>query len=340
MLPAGPIDLQRDYITDSSASALRAVFRCVVPGWRLWGGWRPGTCHAAVPLLCWHASCSAQRCPTRCSPPPTLASSTWSLDDCNYWLQDSHQVGIRLALEEATDKYFPASNSAAEVRDRLVRACQKLGVHFQYSCGVQDLAQLPGGDGWELQLSSGRSEAAQRVVLATGGLSFPSLGTTGDGFSMLSRHCHTLVPPYAALTPLMGGHPGGQQLAGISLYSAELAAAPAAGDGSGSGGGGKKKKGSGARSRSQRSAMLFTHRGYSGPAGALLPEGGWSRVRLGVRRRRRLLAGCVYPWLKVCLDLSDKQTMPSCSPGPVASCSAGSGPRAAAAADPGAVDTG
>lgn len=252
------------------------------------------------------------------SPPPPLCS-TWSLDDCQYWLSDRHQVrpaprpahplhapagsilpwfyaqlqprfcshrrfrpgpadmpacpslgpspcpqvGIPLELEAATKKYFPASNSGAEVRDKLVASCQRYGVRFQHGAALQDLAALPGG-GWRVQLASGAAVEAQRVVLATGGLSYPKLGTTGDGFSVLRRHGHALHEPYAALTPLLGEHPGGQQLAGISLYDAELAAVPAAAPEGGSGGSKRKlgKKGA----RAQRTAVLFTHRGFSGPA--------------------------------------------------------------------------
>ena len=142
------------------------------------------------------------------------------------------------------------------MRDRLLRACQRLGVRFAYDSGLQGLEPRAGG-GWELGLAGGRREAAARVILATGGLSFPALGTTGDGFKVLEQQLgHSLHPPYAALTPLLGSHPGGQQLAGISLYSAELSALPAASDGGG-GGGGKKKKGGGG-AKAQRSAMLFT----------------------------------------------------------------------------------
>lgn len=178
-------------------------------------------------------------------------------------------MGIPLELEAATKKYFPASNSGAEVRDKLVASCRRYGVAFQHGATLQDLAALPGG-GWRVQLAGGGALEAPRVVLATGGLSYPKLGTTGDGFQVLRHHGHSLHEPYAALTPLLGEHPGGQQLAGISLYDAELAAVPvAAPDGSGNGaggaGGGKRrlsKKGT----RAQRTAMLFTHRGFSGPA--------------------------------------------------------------------------
>lgn len=70
-------------------------------------------------------------------------------------------------------KWFPASNSGADVRDRLVQACRKLGVQFAFGAGLEDLQ--PGGGGWELRLQDGGREAAQRVILATGGLSYPTL---------------------------------------------------------------------------------------------------------------------------------------------------------------------
>ena len=175
-------------------------------------------------------------------------------------------------MEAATNKYFPASNSAAEVRDKLVAACRRYGVEFAYGSGLQGMQQQADGS-WRLELSDGSSVAAGRVILATGGLSFPKMGTTGDGYRLLERLGHSLHQPYAALTPLKGRHPGGEQLAGVSMYEAELAALPAAADGGGGGGSGgsgtKKgggKKGKGAATTAQRTAMLFTHRGYSGPA--------------------------------------------------------------------------
>jgi predicted flavoprotein YhiN len=167
-------------------------------------------------------------------------------------------VGVRLALEADTNKLFPVSNSAEEVRDRLVAACRAAGVRFAFGAGLAGMQRRDDG-AWRLELSDGGAvEGARRVVLATGGLSFPKLGTTGDGYQLLTQHGHELAEPYAALTPLTGRHPGGQQLAGISLYDTRLAALA-----DGGGGGGRKK---GAARQAQRTSMLFTHRGYSGPA--------------------------------------------------------------------------
>lgn len=55
-------------------------------------------------------------------------------------------------------------------------------------------------------------------VLATGGLSYPHLGTDGRGHQVLTKLGHSLHPMYPALTPLKGSHPGQQQLAGTYLH--------------------------------------------------------------------------------------------------------------------------
>ena len=55
---------------------------------------------------------------------------------------------------------------------------------------------------------------AARLVLAAGGLSYPTLGTDGTVHRLLAALGHRLAPPYPALTPLLGPHPGASQLAG------------------------------------------------------------------------------------------------------------------------------
>ena len=53
--------------------------------------------------------------------------------------------------------------------------------------------------------------------MATGGLSFPKMGTDGVGHRLVQRLGHSMHPVYPALTPLKGGHPAGSQLAGDTL---------------------------------------------------------------------------------------------------------------------------
>lgn len=86
--------------------------------------------------------------------------------------------------------------------------------------------------------------------MATGGLSYPAVGTDGMGHSFLSKLGHTIKPTYPALTPLLGPHPGGEKLPGISL---DVVASVK---------GIHSKK----TVEAQRTGFLFTHRGYSGPA--------------------------------------------------------------------------
>ncbi|EIE23290.1 HI0933-like protein [Coccomyxa subellipsoidea C-169] len=199
------VDVQRDFVTESSPSALRAIF------------------------------------------------ASWSLEDCKHWLEDN--IGLALATEQENMKYFPASNSSREVRDRLVAACTSRGVRILCKASVEGLSRQPGG-GWRCSLADGSHHDADSIVVATGGLSFPKMGTDGTGHRIVGALGHSLKPVYPALTPLKGRHPAGSQLAGLSLYDVDLQCSAAAAAAKG------KKKGQ----RAQRSAFLFTHRGYSGPS--------------------------------------------------------------------------
>lgn len=169
------------------------------------------------------------------------------------------EVGIPLASEAETSKLFPVSNSAREVRDKLVAACLRAGVTIRYSAsleGLLPLGQRTGGEssgegdggegaagvagaeqqqeraashaaastsaprgasdggGWRCVLRDGSTLDAARLVLATGGLSFPAVGTTGTGQELLRGLGIDLVGTYPALTPLLGQHPGGEQMPG------------------------------------------------------------------------------------------------------------------------------
>ncbi len=88
-------------------------------------------------------------------------------------------------------------------------------------------------------------------MVATGGLSFPAVGTDGTGHRLLAGLGHSLKPVYPALTPLTGPHPAGSQLAGLSLEVLLECQT------------GRQRKASKVASRP---GFLFTHRGYSGPA--------------------------------------------------------------------------
>ncbi len=152
-------------------------------------------------------------------------------------------LGVPLVREEETGKLFPASQRAQDVRDALFRYARSRGVEVRTDTRLVDAT--PHADGtWHLALDGGASLTAAAVVLATGGLSVPNTGSTGDGLRIAQKLGHTVHPTYAALTPLLAEGAPHASLSGISL-TARVRVPQARFDTSG--------------------GFLFTHRGYSGP---------------------------------------------------------------------------
>jgi predicted Rossmann fold flavoprotein len=158
------------------------------------------------------------------------------------------EVGLALALEPETGKLFPASNSAREVRDRLMALARRRGVEIRFEALVDDLEppREPGG-AWRARLREGETILAAAVVIATGGLSLPGTGSDGTGLGIVRRLGHTIHPTYPALTPLTLDPSRYASLAGLSLTATLTAPGPR-------------------RPFVTRGGFLFTHRGYSGPA--------------------------------------------------------------------------
>jgi len=252
-----------------------------------------GTRANVLPLACTpEADFSTQSRPSALR----AALAAWPLDGAKAFLEQEVGLGP-LVLEEASAKYFPASDSARDVRDGLVRAALREGATLRCGAGVGRVeAPAPGGGGrWRLWLEPPPAAAsaadgpstqtileADAVVLACGGSSFPKVGTDGAGYRMLRRLGVAVRAPYPALTPLSGAHPGGEQLAGVTLPAARLSAyiadagpaegergaAPAAEGGAAAATATKrkKKKATGAAAVSRRGGFLFSHRGFTGPA--------------------------------------------------------------------------
>lgn len=171
---------------------------------------------------------------------------SWSLEACHRWFEE--ELGLEMLTEIASNKWFPASNSAKEVRDLLVNKAEELGVQFRYNTPVRSLRKLE-GDTWEVQSTDGSHYRSKKVIMATGGLSIPTTGTQGDGHRIMQALGGIMESTYPALTPLTGPHPGTENLAGISL-DVKLKVI-------------KKDK---VLAVSNRSGFLFTHKGYSGPS--------------------------------------------------------------------------
>ncbi|MBL8754805.1 MAG: aminoacetone oxidase family FAD-binding enzyme, partial [Planctomycetes bacterium] len=155
-------------------------------------------------------------------------------------------AGVALQ-EEDLEKLFPVSQRARDVVDALLARCRAVGVELRVGAPVRDIARE--GPGFVVTTPQGNVVAAA-LVLATGGLSYPKTGATGDGYGFCRAFGHTITPTFPALAPLAVDAAWVRDLQGIVVHDVALASLDRHG------------KVVGSRQR----PILFTHRGLSGPA--------------------------------------------------------------------------
>ena len=105
------------------------------------------------------------------------------------------------SVVERGDRVFPSSHRASDVVDTLVNICLGKGVKIEYEACVQSVEKTP--DGFSLTLSDSRKYLCRKLILATGGLSYPSTGSSGDGFLWAKALGHTITPTFPSLTALV-----------------------------------------------------------------------------------------------------------------------------------------
>lgn len=108
--------------------------------------------------------------------------------------------GMRSVVERG-DRAFPESHYASDVVDTLVRACNSKGVKILCEKEVSSLESR--GDKFVLQCADGDSCECGKLILATGGLSYPTTGSTGDGYRWAASLGLGLVPTFPSLTALV-----------------------------------------------------------------------------------------------------------------------------------------
>lgn len=120
--------------------------------------------------------------------------------------------GLRTVVERG-DRAFPESHYAGDVVDTLVRACNSKGVKIETEAEVSGISAS--SEGFALTLADGRTYSCRRLIIATGGLSYPSTGSTGDGLKWAEQTGHSLAPTFPSLTALVPkGYKQGDALKG------------------------------------------------------------------------------------------------------------------------------
>lgn len=121
--------------------------------------------------------------------------------------------GVATKVEE-TGKIFPVSNKALDVLNALLARLKRSGATLALDEAILDLRRADTGF---VVTTSRRTCQAARVILTTGGLSYPGCGTTGDGYRLATALGHGLVPTRPALVPLTVNVPWVADLRGITL---------------------------------------------------------------------------------------------------------------------------
>lgn len=169
-------------------------------------------------------------------------------------------LGVETVMERG-GRVFPIRNDAQEVVEALTNWILKLGVSLRTQSKVEGLmieqGQVRGvllaqnssySKRSQNDQASRREYFADRVIIATGGASYPGTGSTGDGYRMAKAVGHTIIPIRPALVPLETSGDTAARLQGLSLKNVRVRILV-----------------DGKKSAEAFGEMLFTHFGLSGP---------------------------------------------------------------------------
>ena len=148
---------------------------------------------------------------------------------------------------ERGNRAFPVSDHASDVIRALERAMKEQNVRIRLHTQVRELL-IEDDKATGVLLTNGDKIMADSLILATGGLSYPTTGSTGDGHTMAKNSGHKIVTPRPALVPLTTKEEYILRLQGLSLKNVSL-----------------KIKDEKRVIYDAFGEMLFTHFGVSGP---------------------------------------------------------------------------
>lgn len=155
------------------------------------------------------------------------------------------KLGLPLVVQ-GSKRAFPHTERASDVVRVLADRLQELGVEMRTRTAVE---RINTQDGRILSVQAGGAECtAKSYILATGGVSHPETGSTGDGFAWLRELGHTVADPTPTIVPLATSDAWIPKLMGKSLSNAKITFFQ-----------------DGARAFSVRGDILLAHFGISGP---------------------------------------------------------------------------
>ena len=156
------------------------------------------------------------------------------------------ELGVKTKIERG-ERVFPVSDHSSDVIAAFSRELKSLGVSVSLHTEVRELLceqdKVCG-----VLLSNGKKMKADAVIVATGGISYPSTGSTGDGYRFAKETGHRVTELLPSLVPMEVRQWYAKELQGLSLRNIEIRITD-----------GKKKL------YEEFGEMLFTHYGVTGP---------------------------------------------------------------------------
>lgn len=156
------------------------------------------------------------------------------------------ELGVPLKTERG-NRVFPKSDRSVDIVDALVHFARESGARIEG--GRCQRLLIEDGRVTGVVTAEGKSLLADTVVLATGGVSYPLTGATGDGYDLARQAGHTVIPPRPSLIPIITAERWPRDAMGLSLKNVTLRVY------------GRKPK----PVYEELGEMLFTHFGLSGP---------------------------------------------------------------------------
>lgn len=130
------------------------------------------------------------------------------------------EAGVPLKTERG-NRVFPESDRSSDIIRGLERLMKKYGVHVRFRSEVREILTQDGA-AVGVSLADGEIKRADAVVVATGGLSYPTTGSTGDGYRFARETGHQVTDCIPSLVPLKTREDYIPRMTGLSLKNVEL----------------------------------------------------------------------------------------------------------------------
>jgi predicted Rossmann fold flavoprotein len=160
-----------------------------------------------------------------------------------------NKYGVETVVERG-GRVFPVSNKSVDILNALLSNAKKHGAEFQYESKVSKLLTNQNGvNGVEIiGIGQKKQTPAKKVIICTGGKSYPVTGSTGDGYILAKTVGHTIEQSFPALVPIVTKGNLAGQLQGLALKNVNATVWV-----------------NGKKQTEAFGEMLFTHFGLSGP---------------------------------------------------------------------------